>query len=106
MQLITVLIEKRQDWNATTTISPRCMPKVFPRWILLIQSRDDWLAISQGNANVIVTYLADLTFQSSTLFNIGTLIASILFGKILTNFIENRPGVAGFRVTIPTSSSG
>jgi hypothetical protein len=64
----------------------------------LIQSHDKSLAIWKGNAEAIVDYLADLTYQSLILFNIAVIIASLLFGKILTNFAGQKPGFAGFRV--------
>jgi len=72
--------------------------KGISRWILLIQSRQEFNAISQGNADIIVKYLVYLTYKSSVLFNIAIIIASLLFGKILTNFMQQTPGVAGFRV--------
>jgi len=100
-QVIVVLIEKYQDyelWNGTTTIKSWCMPRVFPTLILLIESHDMSLAIIQGDSRAVVAYLSRLTFQVSVLFNIAIIIASLLFGKILTNFIEQKPGLAGFRV--------
>jgi len=66
--------------------------------ILLIESHDMSLAIIQGDSRAVVAYLSRLTFQVSVLFNIAIIIASLLFGKILTNFIEQKPGLAGFRV--------
>ena len=66
-----------------------------------MQSHDDSFAIFQGNAEAVVNYLAYLTYQSSILFNIAVMIASLLLGKILTNFVEGKPGLAGFRVFQP-----
>lgn len=45
-----------------------------------------------------MNYLAYRTWRSTLLFNVSLVIASLLFGKILTNFVDRRPGFAGFRV--------
>ena len=74
------------------------MPRVFLTLVLLIKSHDISLAIIEGDSMAVADYLALLTFQVYVLFNIAIIIASLLFGKILTNFIEQKPGLAGFRV--------
>ena len=74
------------------------MPRVFLTLVLLIKSHDMSQAIIEGDSMAVVDYLARLTLQASVLFNLAIIIASLLFGKILTNFIERKPGLAGFRV--------
>jgi len=74
------------------------MPRVFLTLVLLIKSHDMSQAIIEGDSMAVVDYLARLTLQASVLFNLAIIIASLLFGKILTNFIEHKPGLAGFRV--------
>ena len=55
-------------------------------------------AILKGNAIVAVKYMAYRTWRQSVVFNIGVIMATLVFGKILTNFVEGKPGFAGFRV--------
>jgi len=74
------------------------MPRVFLTLVLLIKSHDMSLAIIEGDSMAVADYLALLTFQVYVLFNIAIIITSLLFGKILTNFIEQKPRLAGFRV--------
>jgi hypothetical protein len=57
--------------------------------------------IMQGKEENVVNYLAYRTWRSSLLFNISIVIATLLIGKTLTNFVEHKPGFAGIRVSFP-----
>jgi hypothetical protein len=68
------------------------------RCLLIPKSHGEASEILKGNAAVAVKYMAYRTWRQSVMFNIAVIMASMILGKMLTNFMERKPGFAGFRV--------
>jgi hypothetical protein len=104
-ELRIVFVDKCQDYglfNGSNSVNWYCLPLVFPIFrALMDQDHSEASGLLAGNKQIIARYLAYRQWRSSLFFNIAAIVAGLLFGKVITNFVQEKPGVAGFRVLRP-----